>query len=531
MGTETSDGYILTPTFGKYVLVICGTLNFGLAIAVPMSMSVMFLEWHDSFQVSRARTAAVHSTCIGIIFGAGVIAGYLMNKIGARLTCMVGSFLATSGLLISCFATSITYMTVSTGVITGFGFCLVQLPCIPSITPPFTKYRSLCISICTFGAATFNMVFPYFYRWLINQYSWRGAFFILSGLTLQTFVYGLAMTSTIKRRKLVGSTNQEACTMNLLEEKVETCDNHVTVGDEGHPVDGDLELHHLSSSSDLEYKQKNGNSSLSDCKQNGDNPSNSYPPLLSDSHHKRDTEEEYCEANPSSSENPNERSCDELKNNTTKMRCLLYLDELKSSKWRFMIDPVFLLFLAFLGVTLSSILACYVLLMDLATNIGFSESTGVLFILITAVSNLCGRIVSGLMNLAPRLHSFVIICLFGGLASLAMAMLGVVTDFGLIVACLVLLGSGIGALASIYPKCILDLKTVDSDSYPLALGITCTAEGFFDFVIPITIGHLVDISGYYFLPLVGLASLSMFMTLVLFTAFCMSPHRKNPIKE
>lgn len=311
---------------------------------------------------------------------------------------------------------------------------------------------------------------------------------------MQTFVYGLAMTSTIRRRKLLGSTNQETCTMNLLEEKVDTCDNHVTVSDDTQPVDGDLELDNFRRNSDLECKQKSGNSSLSDCKQNGDNLPNLYPTLLSDLHHERVTD--YCGANPPTSEKQrshshDERSCDQIKNTTRKMRCLQYLDELKSSKWRFMVDPVFLLFLAFLGVTLSSILACYVLLMDLATTIGFSESTGVLFILITAVANLCGRIVSGLMNLAPRLHSFVIICLFGALASLAMAMLGVVTDFGLIVVCLVLLGSGIGALASIYPKCVLDLKTVDSNSYPLALGITCTAEGFFDFLIPITIGKLI----------------------------------------
>ncbi|CAL1533188.1 unnamed protein product [Lymnaea stagnalis] len=522
------------PTFGKYVLVFCGTINFGLAISLPVSLSVMFLDWQESFGVSRAHTAAVHSTCVGILFGGGVCAGWLMNKFGARFTCLLGATLATLGLFVGFFANSIDYLIATTGVISGFGFCLLQLPCIPCITLPFTQYKSLCISICTFGAALFNMIFPHFYRFLVNQYSWRGAYVIISGLAMNTFVTGLAMTSTTRSRRTssspahptdqsisITSTDHHCNKDDKVNEKLNREVNVVVISlvnsnhtDKGHATECNRKEHPTFYSPLISNVEEDHEEIKNNYLQNGNTVS-----------------EDISRTVNGKTEDIIKKSKTRYQISTISTLCTHSLNFghfSKTSEWRFLTDPMYILYLMFLGTCLSSIFACYILLMDLSKTKGFTdESTGVLFIMITAIASLCGRVLVGFMNLTPRLHSFVILCSFGGAASVAMTLLGSVTDFAVIVSCLLVIGSGIGGMFAIYPKCILDLSTVDSRSYPLALGFTCTSEGIFDFFIPITIGLMVDVSGNYFMPFTILGSLAMLMTVTLLTAFCI--RKRHPV--
>ena len=69
--TESSDPPPTQPTFGRGVLLAAGALNLGCGLGIPLTLSVMFLDWQESFSASRAATAAVQSTCVGISFGGG----------------------------------------------------------------------------------------------------------------------------------------------------------------------------------------------------------------------------------------------------------------------------------------------------------------------------------------------------------------------------------------------------------------------------------------------------------------------------
>ena len=77
MVTHNEDSDRTVPTFGRGVLLAAGALNLGLGLGIPIALSVMFLDWQGSFATSRAATAAVQSTCMGILFGGGV---YYRNK-------------------------------------------------------------------------------------------------------------------------------------------------------------------------------------------------------------------------------------------------------------------------------------------------------------------------------------------------------------------------------------------------------------------------------------------------------------------
>ena len=57
-------------------LITSAILNASLSVALPVSLSVMFLDWQNHFRVSRAQTAMIHSTCVGMLFAAGILPGY-----------------------------------------------------------------------------------------------------------------------------------------------------------------------------------------------------------------------------------------------------------------------------------------------------------------------------------------------------------------------------------------------------------------------------------------------------------------------
>ncbi|KAH9513675.1 hypothetical protein Btru_041783 [Bulinus truncatus] len=498
------------PMFGKFILLACGTITFGLSLSLPISLSVMFLEWQDAFDVTRAHTAAVHSTCIGIIFSGGIVAGCLMDKFGARTTCLIGSFLASLGLFLGFFTSNIDYLIATTGVLTGSGFCLLQLPCMPCVTQPFTKYRSLSISVCSFGAAVMNMVFPHVYRLLVDRYSWRGAYLIISGLALQTCITSLIMTSRRRVQRAVSSVPVEEHLLSPNEDE-RSCNGAVLVGVN---VDSDC----ISSTQDRKWSSHETLNGHGDgFVQNGD-----MKHCLRSLHH--DAVENGDKVNKCHTDLHNGETYSHNGNkvrhvSSLRARYLKMVAYLNSSDWNFIRDPMYLLYLLCLGITLSSLFACYILLMDVARTKHFDQPTGAIFILAAAMANLGGRLLVCLLNLSQRIHSFMILCMFGGAASVALILLGFMTEFVSIVACLVIIGAGIGGMVSIYPKCALDISTACHGSYPLALGVTCTSEGIFDFMIPIVIGYMVDISDSYILPFTFLGCLSLLMTSILSAAF------------
>ena len=48
-----------------------------------------------------------------------MVAGYIINRFGARVAFILGSCLAGLGMFVSAFATNITFLLVSTGVVGG----------------------------------------------------------------------------------------------------------------------------------------------------------------------------------------------------------------------------------------------------------------------------------------------------------------------------------------------------------------------------------------------------------------------------
>lgn len=76
-------------------------------------------------------------------------------------------------------------------LISGFGFGLIYLPAIVSVTCYFEKYRSLATGIAVCGSGLGTFVFAPVTKYLIDSFGWRGALKILSCFVLKCFIYGI----------------------------------------------------------------------------------------------------------------------------------------------------------------------------------------------------------------------------------------------------------------------------------------------------------------------------------------------------
>ena len=120
----------------------------------------------------------------------GPISSFFMNKYGCRAVVIAGSFLAAACLVLSFFARNLLTLYFIIGLGTGFGFSLIYLPAIVSVTCYFEKKRSLATGIAVCGSGLGTFVFAPLTGYLIVEYGWRGAMLIIAGYVLSCAFFG-----------------------------------------------------------------------------------------------------------------------------------------------------------------------------------------------------------------------------------------------------------------------------------------------------------------------------------------------------
>lgn len=74
--------------------------------------------------------------------------------------------------------------------VAGFGFGLIYLPAIVSVTCYFEKYRSLATGIAVCGSGLGTFIFAPLTEYLVTEYGWRGALLIIAAIVLNCMILG-----------------------------------------------------------------------------------------------------------------------------------------------------------------------------------------------------------------------------------------------------------------------------------------------------------------------------------------------------
>ncbi|XP_009073320.1 PREDICTED: monocarboxylate transporter 12 [Acanthisitta chloris] len=171
---------------GCFLVTICTR-------AVTRCISIFFVEFQAYFGQDYARTAWIHSIVDCATMLCAPLGSLISNHVSCQVGIMLGGLLASTGLILSSFATSLEHLYLSLGVLTGLGFALCYSPAIAMVGKYFNKRKALAYGIAMSGSGIGTFILAPVVQLLIEQFSWRGALLILGGFVLNLCVCGALM--------------------------------------------------------------------------------------------------------------------------------------------------------------------------------------------------------------------------------------------------------------------------------------------------------------------------------------------------
>ncbi|XP_033731373.1 monocarboxylate transporter 12-like [Pecten maximus] len=180
------------PVDGGYawvILLACALLYMTL-VGTWKAFGILYNEFLKKYDAGAGNTAWISSLMFFLSFALGPLANYLVGVFSFRSVVMFGGLLLSTGYFISAFVTRMEWMFLTIGVVCGFGSGLAFAPCGTIVSFYFVKRRALANGIMVSGSGLSSFIFPYLYRYIIDQFSVTGAMIIISGLVLHMCVAG-----------------------------------------------------------------------------------------------------------------------------------------------------------------------------------------------------------------------------------------------------------------------------------------------------------------------------------------------------
>uniref|UniRef100_A0A671Q3P3 Monocarboxylate transporter 12-like n=1 Tax=Sinocyclocheilus anshuiensis TaxID=1608454 RepID=A0A671Q3P3_9TELE len=190
--------------------------------AVTRCVSIFFVEFQSYFSRDYSATAWIHSLLDCTTMLCAPLSSYIGNRLSSRIAIMFGGLLSAAGLLLSSLATSVEFLYLTLGVLTGVGFALSYTPAIAMVGSYFSERKALAYGIAMSGSGIGTFILAPAVQLLIELFSWRGALLILGGLVSHMCVCGALM------RPLEGQSGRQK-EMDLEESKPKCSDTDISV--------------------------------------------------------------------------------------------------------------------------------------------------------------------------------------------------------------------------------------------------------------------------------------------------------------
>ncbi|XP_056147425.1 monocarboxylate transporter 12-B-like [Lampris incognitus] len=161
--------------------------------AVTRCVSIFFVEFQLHFERAYATTAWINSLMDCTTMLCAPLGSFIGNRLSCKVTVLLGGLLSSTGLVLSSFATSLEFLYISLGLLTGLGFALSYTPAIAMVGTYFSERKALAYGIAMSGSGIGTFVLAPAVQLLTEQYSWRGALLILGGFVSNLCVCGALM--------------------------------------------------------------------------------------------------------------------------------------------------------------------------------------------------------------------------------------------------------------------------------------------------------------------------------------------------
>ncbi|XP_043495819.1 monocarboxylate transporter 9-like [Polistes fuscatus] len=176
--------------WGWVVLTSALIVNF-LIPGTVKSFGVLFVEFLHVFKASPTAASWMPALCYFLYNSLGPLSSILSSKYSYKTVTLIGGTFAATGMMLSYFANSVSYLYVSYGLMVGIGAGLSFPPTIYIVTAYFQRLRGFANGLCISGSAIGTIVLPPLLQYLLDCFGYRGAVLIMGALTLNTLVCAL----------------------------------------------------------------------------------------------------------------------------------------------------------------------------------------------------------------------------------------------------------------------------------------------------------------------------------------------------
>lgn len=182
--------YELVPPDGGWGwLVLAGATLVNILIPGTIkSFGVLFVEFLEAFNATPTAAAWIPALCYFLYSSLGPLSSILSVKYSYRTVTIIGGTSAALGMILSFWASSVTYLYFSYGVLVGTGAGLSFPPTVYIVTSYFVRLRGLANGLCISGSALGSIILPPVLRWLLETYGYRGSILIMGAITLHVMI-------------------------------------------------------------------------------------------------------------------------------------------------------------------------------------------------------------------------------------------------------------------------------------------------------------------------------------------------------
>ncbi|XP_062606538.1 monocarboxylate transporter 13-like [Saccostrea cucullata] len=177
---------------GIVVAVSAFLIQF-IIFGICRSFGIYVIELQNEFKTGLSIISSIGSVHFGFQLCTGPIASFLMRKMSYRRVCLLGAIMSSVGLSVLPFTSNIPFLIFFFGALTGTGYCFLFISSQTLSGLWFENNRPLVTGIVFSGSSLGGVAFPYLIEFLIGRFGWRGSFYILASLNLQTVIFACLM--------------------------------------------------------------------------------------------------------------------------------------------------------------------------------------------------------------------------------------------------------------------------------------------------------------------------------------------------
>ncbi|XP_033126693.1 monocarboxylate transporter 12-like [Anneissia japonica] len=176
-----------------WIIVICCFFNMMMIVGVIYSFGICLSYWKEDLGISTSVAAGVNSSLPAIVLLTNLIGEYLSRRFGERIVMFIGGLLGSCAFISASFSTHVAHLYITISFLLGVGYGLVFHPSIVMTAYYFKERYGLANGFVFAGSGVGWILLPLLERFLIDQYSWKGMFLILGGITLNICVISRLM--------------------------------------------------------------------------------------------------------------------------------------------------------------------------------------------------------------------------------------------------------------------------------------------------------------------------------------------------